>query len=67
MKFLKVGRIAYLYQTVDGSATAVWDHDNKVWESKNGFREEVSTAIRIADQQLAPDLILIPVKGPVAE
>ncbi len=67
VKFLKVGRIAYLYQTVDGSATAVWDHDNKVWESKNGFREEVSTAIRIADQQLAPDLILIPVKGPVAE
>ncbi len=65
--FLKVGRIAYLYQTVDGSVTAVWDHDNKVWENKNGFREEVSTAIRIANSQLAPDLILIPVKGPVAE
>lgn len=65
--FLKVGRIAYLYQTVDGSVTKVWDQDNKVWENKNGFREEVSTAIRIAKQQLAPDLILIPVKGPVAE
>lgn len=65
--FLKVGRIAFLYQTKDGSTTAVWDQDNKVWERKNGFREEVSTAIRIANDQLAPDLILIPVKGPVAE
>ena len=64
--FLKVGRIAYLYQTVDGSTTAVWDQDKKTWETMNGFREEVSTAIRIAKSQLAPDLILVPLKGPVA-
>lgn len=65
--FLKVGRIAYIYQTKDGGTTAVWDHDNKAWQVTNGFRQEVSTAIRIAKQQLAPDLILVPLKGPVAE
>ena len=65
VEFLRVGRIALLYQTLDGSETGVWDHRNQTWEDAANSRSAVRKGIRIARKQTAPDLLRIPV--PTAE
>jgi hypothetical protein len=65
VEFLRVGRIALLYQTLDGSMTGVWDHRNRVWKEAGDSRRAVRKGIRVARKQTAPDLLSIPV--PAAE
>jgi hypothetical protein len=61
VEFLRVGRIALLYQTLDGSETGVWDHRNQAWKESAESRSAVRKGIRIARKQTAPDLLRIPV------
>jgi hypothetical protein len=61
--FLRVGRIALLYQTLDGSETGVWDHANGRWVESPESRSAVRKGIRIARKQTAPDLLRIPVQA----
>jgi hypothetical protein len=63
--FLRVGRLTYLYQTLDGSETGVWDHANGTWNDSPESRTAVRKGIRIARKQAAPDLLKLPV--PAAE
>jgi hypothetical protein len=65
VEFLRVGRIALLYQTLDGSETGVWDHRNRAWRDAADSRSAVRKGIRVARKQTAPDLLRIPV--PAAE
>jgi len=65
VEFLRVGRIALLYQTLDGSETGVWDHRNQIWKGAADSRSAVRKGIRVARKQTAPDLLKIPV--PAAE
>ena len=63
--FLKIGRVAFLYQTLDGSQSYVWDQDAKDWVELGGsYDTPITVAIRMAREQIPPDLIFIPVKGP---
>lgn len=63
--FLKIGRVAFLYQTLDGSQSYVWDQEVKDWVELGGsYDTPVTIAIRMAREQIPPDLIFIPVKGP---
>ena len=63
--FLRVGRIALLFQTTDGELSGKWDKDkgeNGDWaplgtEYKNPIRD----GLRIARKQIAPNLLLLPV------
>ena len=60
--FLRIGRLALLYQTKDASSTGAWDQANKTWVSLGAdFRSQVRQGLRIARQQVAPDLVLLPV------
>jgi len=64
--YLKIGRVSFLYQTVDGSQSYVWDQDKKDWVELSGsYNTPVTIAIRMAKEQIPPDLIYIPVKAPV--
>jgi tetratricopeptide (TPR) repeat protein len=65
VEFLRVGRIALLYQTLDGTETGVWDHRNRAWKEAASSRSAVRKGIRVARKQTAPDLLRIPV--PAAE
>lgn len=60
--FLRIGRIALIYQTRDGSIMGVWDQDSRQWlPLDDSYRTPVKKALRIARKQLAPDLLTIPV------
>jgi len=61
--FLRVGRIALLYQTVGGDMTGAWDADTRQWIelSAADYKQHVSKGLRVARKQVAPDLLVLPV------
>jgi hypothetical protein len=61
VEFLRVGRIALLYQTLDTSETGVWDHQNREWKDASDSRSAVRKGIRVARKQTAPDMLRLPV------
>lgn len=66
VNFLRVGRVALMYQTLDADETGYWDTDKKDWVKDNGYKDEVRDGLKIARKQKAPDLIIAPVHAPVA-
>ncbi|MDI3258174.1 MAG: DUF3450 domain-containing protein [Sinobacteraceae bacterium] len=59
--FLRVGRVALLYQTPDGSETGYWDRNQKNWVVDNSEADDVRYGLKIARKQTAPDLLIAPV------
>jgi hypothetical protein len=63
--FLRVGRVALMYQTLDGQEVGFWDRQAGVWQEVPGeYRSPVKQGLQIAKKQVAPDLIRIPVPAP---
>jgi hypothetical protein len=63
--FLRVGRIALVYQTLDESEAGVWNQDSRRWEPlEASFRSAIREGLRIARKQTAPDLIRLPLPAP---
>ncbi len=59
--FLRIGRLALLYQTLDGQETGVWNQSDRKWEKlSDAYRGAVAEGIRMARKQVAPDLIRVP-------
>ncbi len=63
--FLQIGRVALLYQTQDLEQVGAWDPDQGVFvplgtEHRNSIRQ----AIRMANNAVAPDLVLLPIRAP---
>jgi hypothetical protein len=62
---LRIGRVALLYQTPDGQVSASWDKNLNQWvEVDNGFRNAIRNGIRLARNQIGPDLLLLPIAAP---
>ena len=63
--FLRTGRIALTYKTLDGKTLGVWNNKNKQWQPLDAdFKSNVIKGIRIAREQTAPGLIKIPLAAP---
>ena len=59
--FLRFGRIALVYQTLDGGESGVWDQQHQEWLLlDDSYRTSIRAGLRIARKQLAPDLIRLP-------
>ena len=59
--FLRVGRIALVYQSLDESQAGVWNQRTRSWDPLDGsFRSSIRHGLRIARKQAAPDLIRLP-------
>jgi hypothetical protein len=63
--FLRVGRIALVYQTLDGSDAGVWSQEKREWVPvDSGYRSAIQQGLRVARKQTAPELIRVPLPVP---
>ena len=59
--FLRVGRIALIYQSLDADEAAAWDQETREWVLlDSSYRTAIKQGLRIARKQSAPDLIRLP-------
>lgn len=65
--FLRIGRIALIYQSQNGEVAGAWDQVNRQWQALgNETKNDINFALAIAKKQKAPDLVLLPVPAPEA-
>jgi hypothetical protein len=63
--FLRVGRVALLYQTVDAEIYGMWDQANRTWAPLPGeYRNQIRAGIKVARKQVAPNLLMLPIAAP---
>lgn len=67
--FLRVGRIALLYQSEDGRLNGAWDQKTRQWVKLNAaeYRNNIAEGLKIARKQIAPNLLMIPVSAAEGE
>lgn len=66
--FLRVGRIALVYQTTDGAVSGAWDKSARVWVDlpSGDYDGAIRKGIRIAKKQATIELLNMPVPAPEA-
>ena len=64
--FLRIGRVALMYQTVGGATTGAWDTTAGAFVELPAatYQKQVSDGLKIARKQVAPDLLIVPVAAP---
>lgn len=64
--FLRIGRVALLYQTVGGAHTGAWDATTNAFIElpPATYQSQVLDGLKIARKQVAPDLLVVPVAAP---
>ncbi|TNE41307.1 MAG: DUF3450 domain-containing protein [Sphingomonadales bacterium] len=62
LDFLKVGRVAFFYQTKDQSQSAIWNQDTHEWQIlPDRFNSQVRTGINMAREVIPPEILILPV------
>jgi len=62
---LRIGRTALLYQTVDAEIFGMWDANELTWvELPAEYRNQIRAGIQMAEKQVAPNLLLLPIPAP---
>ncbi len=63
--FLRVGRLALLYQSLDGQEVGHWNRSTQEWEPLPGsYQRAINRGLQIAAKQSVPNLLLLPVPAP---
>jgi len=63
--FLRIGRTLLFYQSLDGGETGWWNPNSRAFERLGDqYRLAVSDGLAIAQNQVAPDLVRLPVPAP---
>jgi hypothetical protein len=64
VQFLRVGRVALMYQTLDQKETGYWDRDKQAWVVDNEYKSAFAKNVAVAKKLGAPDLLVVPVPAP---
>lgn len=65
VQFIRLGRIALMYQTLDGDETGYWNAEEKSWVVDPAYTRDVKRTLSVAKKEGAPDLVMVPVPAPV--
>lgn len=67
--FLRVGRIALVYQTTDGAEAGAWNNETRSWEPLDvgQYGNAIRKGVRIAKKQATIELLNMPIAAPEAE
>lgn len=66
VQFIRVGRVALMYQTLDRKETGYWDASKKDWVVDDDYRHAFAENLEVAKKLGAPDLLVVPVPAPKA-
>jgi hypothetical protein len=61
---LRIGRIGLYFQSEDAATTGRWDNDARKWVLDDSARNEIRKGLRMANELIAPEIIVIPVSAP---
>ena len=62
VQLLRIGRSALYFQTLDNQQSGIWISDEKRWQRLDErYQLAIRQGIRMADQQAAPELLVLPV------
>jgi len=65
--FLRLGRVALYYRSLDGGETGIWNQATKSWDNISGeYTKAIRDGLRIARKEAAPDLLTLPIPAPEA-
>lgn len=65
VNYLRVGRVALVYQSRDKQKMAIWNNQSRQWEELGSeYRSQIANGIKMAKKQKAPDMITVPVAAP---
>ncbi len=63
VEYLRLGRSAFYFQSMDGARSGYWDKAYKQWvELPRDYNEDIKHGLRIARNQMAPQLLALPMK-----
>lgn len=65
-KFLRIGRLSLLYQTLDGAETGYWDAQQGKWVVDQHYAHAFKEGVGVAQKTSAPEMLLAPVPAPTA-
>ncbi|MBE8220468.1 MAG: DUF3450 domain-containing protein [Alphaproteobacteria bacterium] len=60
VQFLRIGRVALLYQTANGEATGLWVAAQKQFQAWDGDVSALRQAFRVGRNQAAADFLIVP-------
>lgn len=63
-RFLRVGRVSLLYQTLDGRETGYWNVQKKGWTVDDDYAHAFKEGVAVAQKLRAPEMLLVPVPAP---
>ena len=62
--FLRVGRVALLYRSLDGADAGVWDRRTQSWQAlPEQYRSALKQGFRVARKQTTPELLVLPLQA----
>jgi septal ring factor EnvC (AmiA/AmiB activator) len=66
-EFLRIGRLALMFKTDDDAVLKIYDREARSWENLDrSFLGSMRTGLRMAKEQIPPDLLTVPVSAPIA-
>ena len=67
--FLRIGRIALVYQTTDGAEAGVWNNEARTWDPlpAGQYGPAIRKGVRIAKKQATIELLNMPIAAPEAQ
>lgn len=66
VELLRVGRVALVYLTRDGTEAGFWDNENREWKPlDSSMAAEIKVGIDSAKEDIPPALFMVPVPPPV--
>lgn len=65
VEYLRLGRVALFYQSLDREKSGYWDVQEQTWvQLDEGHKRALSQAMRVAKNQAAPQLLQLPLLPP---
>jgi len=65
VQYLRVGRVALYFQTLDGEASGYWSVVKGDWVSLDAAHSrDIAQAVRVAKNQVAPQILQLPLQAP---